>query len=69
MTETEYAVAGIACDSCARMITAEIERIEGVTGVNVEVQSGTVTVTSEGPSDQALVRRAVEEAGYEFAAP
>ncbi|MEU2896257.1 heavy-metal-associated domain-containing protein [Streptomyces sp. NPDC001273] len=66
MTESAYNVSGMVCAHCAGFITEEIERVAGVTAVAVDVDSGTVTMTSDRDVDIADVRAAVEEAGYEL---
>ncbi|KFU76308.1 hypothetical protein BB31_36940 [Amycolatopsis lurida NRRL 2430] len=66
MSASTYVVRGMACGHCAAFVTEELETIAGVTGVAVDVESGTVTVTSDEVLDVAVVRVAVEEAGYEF---
>jgi len=56
----------MSCDHCARAVSAEIIKLPGVTGVDVDVAGGTVSITGDPlPSDGPL-REAVEEAGYEF---
>ncbi len=66
MSQTStYSVAGMTCDHCARAVSTEVGNIPGVTGVEVDVPSGMVKVTSEQPVDDATFRAAVEEAGYE----
>lgn len=65
MIEQTYTVDGMACGHCAGFVTEEIERVPGVTAVAVDVDTGTVTVTSERTLDSTAVRTAVEEAGYE----
>jgi copper chaperone CopZ len=54
------------CGHCVSSVTEEVEQIAGVTGVDVDLKTGAVTVTSEAPLDDALVKDAVEEAGYEL---
>ncbi|WP_158884847.1 heavy-metal-associated domain-containing protein [Amycolatopsis anabasis] len=66
MTESSYSVSGMACGHCAEFVTEEIERVTGVTAVAVDVENGTVTVTSDRDLRLAEVRAAVEEAGYEL---
>lgn len=68
MTESAYTVSGMVCGHCASFVTEEIERIAGVAAVAVDVETGTVTVTSDGDLDVADVRAAVDEAGYELTA-
>ncbi|WP_432156268.1 heavy-metal-associated domain-containing protein [Streptomyces sp. bgisy153] len=68
MTGTAYTVTGMACGHCAAAVTEELERIAGVTAVAVDVDTGTVVVTSDREPRTADVRAAVEEAGYGLAA-
>ena len=64
---TEYTVTGMTCQHCIDAVTKEVGGIEGVTGVDVDLDSGRVSVRSEQPVDDAAVRAAVDEAGYELA--
>ena len=66
MTTTEYVVNGMTCGHCVSAVTEEISGIDGVTSVNVELDSGKVLVTSDAPLDRAAVAAAVDEAGYEL---
>ncbi|WP_214367088.1 heavy-metal-associated domain-containing protein [Pseudonocardia sp. H11422] len=68
MTSTTYSVTGMTCEHCVRSVTEEVGEIDGVTGVAVDLPTGAVTVSSAAPLDEARVRVAVEEAGYELAA-
>jgi copper chaperone len=61
-----YSVSGMTCDHCVRAVTAEMEKLSGVTDVDVDLGSGRVTVTSADPLDEAEVRAALDEAGYEL---
>lgn len=65
MAETmTYSVPGMTCDHCTRAVSSEIAGVDGVAGVEVDLDTKLVTVTGEGLADQAL-RAAIEEAGYE----
>ena len=66
MSTATYTVTGMTCGHCVSSVTEEVEQIAGVTGVDVDLDTGRVTVTSEAPLDDALVKSAVEEAGYEL---
>ncbi len=66
MAETTYSVQGMTCGHCASAVTEEITRIAGVHGVDVDVASGSVVVTSERPVDRAELAAAVTEAGYQL---
>jgi len=65
MTST-YSVKGMTCGHCVNAVSTEIGALPGVTGVDVDLTSGAVTVTSEQPLDPGAVRAAVDEAGYEL---
>ncbi len=65
MSETiTYTVPGMTCDHCKHAVSSELGSVDGVTGVDVDLDTKLVTVTGEGLTDQAL-RAAIEEAGYE----
>jgi copper chaperone CopZ len=57
-------VAGMTCDHCARAVRTEVSAIEGVTNVDVDLDSGIVRVTAALPVPTTALRDAVEEAGY-----
>jgi copper chaperone CopZ len=65
MTTATYTVKAMTCDHCVRPVTEEITKVAGVSDVDVDLASGRVTITSAGPVDDAALRAAVEEAGYE----
>ena len=65
MTEATYSVTGMTCDHCVRAVEGEVGKIAGVASVTVDLAAGQVTLRSEEPVDPAVVRAAVEEAGYE----
>ncbi|GIH03491.1 heavy metal transport/detoxification protein [Rhizocola hellebori] len=64
MKATVYTVSGMHCTHCIEKVSSNIGKITGVTDVNVDLDSGAVTVTSEGSLDDAAVAAAVGEAGY-----
>jgi copper chaperone CopZ len=55
------------CEHCVSAVSEEIGRLPGVRGVDVDLASGSVTVSSDGPLPIDEVRTAVDEAGYELA--
>jgi copper chaperone len=65
MVTTRYAVKGMTCEHCVSAVSAEVGRIDGVSGVDVDLATGAVTVTSADALDDSAVREAVDEAGYE----
>ena len=62
----EYRVSGMTCDHCVRAVTAEVQEIPGVTDVEIDLDSGSLTVRSHEPIHPDAVRAAVDEAGYEL---
>jgi copper chaperone len=67
MTTASYTVVGMTCGHCVSAVTEEVGHVPGVTGVDVDLASGGLTVTSDAPVDEGAVRAAVEEAGYSVA--
>jgi len=67
MSNATYTVVGMTCGHCVSAVTEEVSQVPGVTGVDVDLESGGLTVTSSAPVDDSAVRAAVEEAGYEVA--
>jgi copper chaperone len=61
-----YTVSGMTCGHCVSSVTEEVGTIPGVTDVQVDLASGAVTITSDSPVEDAAVRAAVDEAGYEL---
>ncbi|MGC7098219.1 heavy-metal-associated domain-containing protein [Amycolatopsis lurida] len=67
MTEKTYTVTGMTCDHCVRAVTEEVGKVDGVTGVEVDLPTGKVVVRAEREVRTEDVRAAVDEAGYELA--
>ena len=68
MSQTQtYTVTGMTCGHCVASVTEEVQEIPGVQDVSVVLETGAVTVTSEQEIDDAAVKAAVEEAGYQMA--
>ena len=67
MTTTTYEIQGMTCGHCVASVSDALRTLPGVDDVNVDLDSGTATVTSESALDSHAVRSAVAEAGYELA--
>ncbi|PPS85560.1 heavy-metal-associated domain-containing protein [Streptomyces sp. MH60] len=65
-TTTVYAVSGMTCGHCKATLTKEIGALEGVLAVDVDLEAGQVSVTTKDESDDALLAKVVDEAGYEL---
>ncbi|MET8702919.1 heavy metal-associated domain-containing protein [Kitasatospora sp. NPDC004723] len=64
---TVYAVAGMTCGHCEQAVGKAVSALPGVTAVRVDVPAGLVTVSAEAELDEAALRAAVDDAGYELA--
>jgi copper chaperone len=62
-----YTVPGMSCGHCEHAVSAELSAVAGVAHVEVDLGAKLVRVTGEGLDDAAL-RAAIEEAGYEVEA-
>ncbi|MGH3913123.1 MAG: heavy-metal-associated domain-containing protein [Pseudonocardiaceae bacterium] len=66
-TISEYTIEGMSCQHCVAAVTEEVGAIVGVTDVQVDLTTGSLRITSSAPLDDAAVRTAIDEAGYEVA--
>jgi len=64
---TTINVSGMTCAHCTAAVTKEIAAIAGVLDVDVELDSGMVTISSERALAPAELAAAVDEAGYQVA--
>lgn len=63
-------VEGMTCANCVTHVTEDLLEVDGVLDVSVELRSGEaspVTVVSNDPLDDAVLRAAIDEAGYTVA--
>jgi copper chaperone len=68
----DYFVAGMTCSHCVASVTEELSELAAVESVTVELTIGgdsRVTVVGAAPLEQAAVRAAIQEAGYQLADP
>ena len=66
-TTQTYTVTGMTCGHCVASVTEEVQEISGVEKVDVVLETGSLTITSAEPVDDAAVKTAVEDAGYQLA--
>ena len=64
MSTTVWTVQGMTCGHCVAAVTEEVGAIAGVTGVEVDLGSGRVTVTADADPARDAMLAAVDEAGY-----
>ncbi len=61
---TIHRVTGMSCDGCARAVSNAVKARVATATVEVDLDSGIVTV--DGVDDSAVVKAAVERAGFEY---
>jgi copper chaperone len=59
----KFQVEGMSCDHCRSAVTAAIRKLAPQAGVEVDLESGGVTVTGAG--DREALAAAIRSAGYE----
>lgn len=57
-------VAGMTCQHCAMSVSEEIGEIDGVSAVDVSLETGAVTVIADREVGRSEIAAAVTEAGY-----
>ena len=62
-----YGVVGMSCGHCVAAVTEALTAVPGVIGVTIDLAAKRAAVTSVGPLDVAVVRDAIEGAGYQLA--
>ena len=65
MSTCTYSVPAISCDHCKHAIEGAVSPVHGVASVTVDVAAKTVRVV--GDADDAAVRAAIDDAGYDVA--
>jgi copper chaperone CopZ len=66
METLEYTVRGMSCRHCEASVTQEVALVPGVTRVAIDLKRKRVEVHGT-ELDDAAIRAAIEEAGYEAA--
>jgi copper chaperone CopZ len=66
MSEITYSVPDLSCDHCKHAVTSELLDVEGVESVVVDLETKLVTVRGSS-LDDAMLRSAIDKAGYEAA--
>lgn len=65
MSTSSYSVSGMTCGHCVAAVQEEVGQVPGVTDVAVDLETGRLTVISAAPVDDAQIKAAVDEAGYQ----
>jgi copper chaperone CopZ len=62
---TEFTATGMTCNHCVMSVTRALVGVDHVTGVAVDLPTGTVTVESDAPLNAEAAITAIKTAGYE----
>ncbi|MDN5750499.1 MAG: cation transporter [Pseudonocardia sp.] len=63
---THVTVAGLTCRHCVMSVTEGLSEIDGVSAVDVRLDSGVVTVLADRDVERDEIAAAVTEAGFEL---
>ena len=66
MSQITYRVPGMSCGHCKQAVSEELRAVNGVGSVDVDLETKLVVVNGS-ELDDARLRGAIEEAGYEAA--
>lgn len=58
-------VEGMSCGHCVNHVKTALEELNGVNGVSVDLASKTAVVEASSEIDDADIKAAIEDAGYE----
>ena len=64
--QTTINVSGMTCGHCVSAVTMELSLLPTVTEVEVDLESGQVTITSDAALESEQLATAIDEAGYEL---
>ncbi len=67
MSTSIWTVTGMTCGHCVSAVTEEVATIEGVESVEVDLETGSVTVSAVPDPTREQMAAAVDEAGYVLA--
>ena len=67
MSTSIWTVTGMTCGHCVKAVTEEVSAIEGVEAVEVDLETGAVTVAAATDPTREQMAAAVDEAGYALA--
>lgn len=60
-------IEGMSCMHCVKKVEAALKEVKGVKSVNVSLENKTAEVTLKEDVDDSVLKKAVEDAGYEVA--
>lgn len=70
MSTKIISVSGMTCGHCVQAVTEEVQKIDGVTGVDIVLNTegaSQVTISADVDLSDSDIAAAIDEAGYEIA--
>ena len=64
MSQSAYVVSDISCSHCSIAVTEEVTKLDGVTAVDVDLDTKLVRVSGDGFAGDDVIA-AIDEAGYD----
>ncbi|MEL4164048.1 cation transporter [Corynebacterium bovis] len=64
MSTRTYTVTGMSCGHCENAVREEVGALDGVSGITVSAETGTLTLDARDTVTDDTVIAAVDEAGY-----
>ena len=64
MSQSAYVVSEISCSHCTIAVTEEVTKVDGVTAVEVDLDTKLVRVSGDGFAGEDVIA-AIDEAGYD----
>jgi len=65
MTTTIFQVTGMTCGHCTGAVTDELSKINGVTAVDIDLETKKVSLESDAAVEWQIIVDAIDEAGFE----
>lgn len=64
MNASTYTVEGMTCSCCSTKVSAAVREVAGVEDVEVNIETGQLTVTGTNEVNDTSIRSAISELGY-----
>ncbi len=60
MAKTTLKIEGMMCEGCVKSVKEGLEKVDGVTSVNVDLKKGIAKVEHDNVSDETLIKAIVD---------
>lgn len=60
MAKTTLKIEGMMCEGCVKSVKEGLEKVDGVTSVNVDLKKGIAKVEHDNVSDETLIKAVVD---------